>query len=177
MLAALTVSPLAPASRWTVPILLRSLAHRGLHTVGFRETNHLASLRTPVRLAGRLRYEPPATLIMQETAPRVITYRIVGTRLFIGHRRRGVPLAQFPVLLAMVAGFMGLVSGNGAQLAHDYALHLRGPRHAWRLRLTPRLPALTRVVVAVTVRGRGAVLTQVTTRAANGNYSVIHLIP
>ncbi|MHB1565196.1 MAG: LolA-related protein [Acidiferrobacter sp.] len=158
-------------------MLLQALAHGVPHAVQFRQTNHISSLRAPVRLAGRLRYAPPATLVMQETTPRAVTYRIVGARLFIGDRRRSVPLAQFPQLLAMVASFIGLLSGNGALLTHDYHLQLHGTPRAWQLRLQPRLADLARVVTMVTVRGHDGVLTTVTTRAANGNYSVIHLTP
>lgn len=158
-------------------MLLKTLAHTVSHKVRFIEVNHLASLRRPVHSHGTLQYDKPDTLIMTQSAPRKAIYRIVGTRLFVNHTHRGVPVSRYPGVIAMVSGFEGLLSGNYALLTHDFRTHLEGDRKGWRLLLRPRLAALKRALVSVAISGHGARLAEIVTRAPNGDSSDMHILP
>ena len=168
---------LAASSPWTVPMLLKTLAGAANRKARFTEVNHLASLRRAVRVYGTLQYIKPDTLIMTEGAPRKAIYRIVGGRLFVNRARRGVSVGRYPSVIAMVSGFEGLLSGNYALLTHDFTTRLQGNRKAWRLLLRPRLAALKKALISVAITGHGTQLTQITTRAPNGDSSDMYILP
>ena len=143
----------------------------------FTETNHIVGLKRPLHLRGVLRYTPPSTLVMKQSAPRKGVYRIVGDRLYVNHAKRGVPVSRYPGVIAIVSGFEGLLSGNQALLTHDFGARLTGASGDWRLVLHPRLAELRRAVTRVTVTGHGGQLVEVTTAAPNGDFSVMHILP
>lgn len=160
-----------------MPRLLRTLRGTTSHRVRFTETNHIADLKRPLHIRGALRYTPPSTLVMEQSAPRKGVYRIVGDRLYVNHARRGVPVSRYPGLIAIVSGFEGLLSGNQALLTHDFRVSLTGDEQGWQLVLQPRLAALRRAMTQVTITGQGGRLVEVTTRARHGDFSVMHILP
>ncbi len=162
---------------WGVPALLHTLSRGVSHEVRFVEVNHLASLRHPIRAHGTLQFRKPHTLIMTQSAPHKAVYRIEGNRLFVNHSERGVPVSRYPGVIAIVSGFEGLLSGNYALLAHDFKTRLQGTPQSWRLTLHPRLAALKRALTSVMIRGQGARLVTIKTRAPNGDFSDMHILP
>ncbi len=126
---------------------------------------------------GTLQYIKPDTLVMTQSAPRKAVYRIEGDRLFVNGARRGVAVNRYPGVLAIVSGLEGLLSGNYPLLAHDFTIRLQGSRKAWRLRLQPRLRSLKRALTRVAISGRGAQLTEIRTRAPNGDTSDMRILP
>lgn len=177
VLALSGVSTASAAQSWTVSALLRALAQNPTRIVHFKETNHLRSLRAAVHFRGTLAFIPPDTLLMKQNAPHPGQYKIVGNQLYVGARRRSVPVDRVPAIEAMVSGFEGLLSGNRALLMHDYRILISGSRRRWRLTLTPRLRSLQGVVKDVVVRGQGGDMTKVTSRAPDGDYAVIRISP
>lgn len=177
LLCALSPLALAAGPTWTVFTLLQALSHSPNHKVHFVETNHIASLSRPIHMHGELEYQPPDVLIMKQSAPRKAVYRIEGDRLFVNHSRRGVPVGRYPGVVAIVSGFMGLLSGNHALLAHDFAMTLSGNAERWQLTLRPRLASLRQAVTSVVVTGHKGQLVEITSRAPDGDFSVMRIVP
>jgi len=165
------------ARPWTVPTLLKTLSHTTNHKVRFIETNHIASLNRPVHMHGTMKYIPPDTLVMTQSGAHKGVYRIVGDRLFVNDAARGVPVRHYPAVMAIVSGFEGLLSGNYALLAHDFSTRLEGRPEAWRLTLKPRLASLKKALIEVIIDGRGGTLIHIQTRAPNGDFSDMHILP
>ena len=177
LVCALSSPALAAVRPWTVSTLLQALSRTANHKVRFTETNHIASLKRPIHMHGELEYTPPDILVMKQSAPRKVVYRIEGNRLFVNHAVRGVPVSRYPGVVAIVSGFEGLLSGNHALLAHDFALALSGNAERWQLVLRPRLASLRRVLTSVVVKGRNGQFVEITTHAPDGDFSVMHIIP
>jgi hypothetical protein len=114
---------------------------------------------------------------MKQSGTHKAVYRIVGNRLFVNHAANGVPVSRYPAVVAIVSGFEGLLSGNYALLSHDFTTHLKGGRKAWQLTLQPRLPSLQKALTEVVIVGHGGQLAEITTRAPNGNYSDMRILP
>ncbi|MHB8253565.1 MAG: LolA-related protein [Acidiferrobacter sp.] len=176
-ICALSPSAFAAVQPWTVPALLKTLSHTANHKVRFTQTNHIASLNRPIHMRGTLAYTPPDTLVMTQSAPRKAIYRIKGDRLYVNQAQQGVPVSRYPGVEAIASGFEGLLSGNHALLAHDFALTLSGNAQGWQLVLRPRLGALRRALTDVVVTGREGQFMKITTHAPNGDFSVMRIVP
>ena len=157
--------------------LLQTLGRTANHKVHFTQTNYIASLTRPIHMHGTLAYTPPDVLVMTQSAPHKAVYRISGNRLFVNQNQQGVPVSRYPGVLVIVAGFEGLLSGNQALLAHDFALTLSGRAEDWELTLRPRLAVLRRVLTDVVIKGRNGQFVRITTHAPNGDHSVMRIIP
>ncbi len=177
LLAVLAAPAVAPGLLGHVMAALAAVPHRNAL---FTETKTLAALAAPLRSSGRLRYDRPDRFDKITDWPRPEVLSVRGAHLSLGldgGAPRRIDLAQEPAIGGLVAAILGTLSGDLALLRRWYHARMTGTEAAWTLVLTPRTPALTRLVRRGTITGRDGMLTAMRTLAANGDRSVMTILP
>jgi outer membrane lipoprotein carrier protein LolA len=167
------------AAGWDVGTLMETLRAHPPGRAHFVETQEISVLDRPLESSGELVFTPPDRLEKHVTSPgdeRIVADR---ERLVIQRngRRQELALAEYPQVAVLIESIRGTLAGDRAALERTYALDLEGDARAWRLALTPRDAALTRLVTRVTIEGSEAQVRRVTVEQAGGDRSLMRIIP
>jgi hypothetical protein len=182
-LAVLTSTPAparaeAPATLTFPALLARFAAMPGLEA-RFREERRIALLAAPLVSEGVLLFSPPGSLLRRITTPAPQTVLIRDGQLTYsdGDRTGRLDLGANPTVRQVVESFGYLLAGDEAALRrlYDVRFALRpgagaGPgMEAWEVALTPRPPALRRVLREVRLRGAGVALEEMRVLETTGD--------
>jgi len=178
---ACAMTALAPtfAAGWDVGALMALLRANPAGRAHFVETKEITSLLDrPLESSGELTFTPPDRLEKHVTSPG--DERMVADRerltLERGGRKQELALADYPQVAVLVESIRGTLAGDRAALERTYRLDLAGDARSWRLTLTPREAALTKLVTRVTVEGSQAEVRRVTVEQADGDRSVMRIL-
>jgi len=172
-----TLTPLLAAG-WDVGTLMEMLRAHPPGRARFVETKEISVLDRPLETSGELVFTPPDRLEKHVTSPG--DERMVADRerltLERGGRKQELALADYPQVAVLVESIRGTLAGDRAALERTYRLDLAGDARSWRLTLTPREAALTKLVTRVTVEGSQAEVRRVTVEQADGDRSVMRIL-
>ncbi|OZB75677.1 MAG: hypothetical protein B7X37_01430 [Halothiobacillus sp. 14-55-98] len=174
-----TVVAAAPSSDWSPASLLGSLAEHRQGEVRFTEQKFIGVLDTPLLSEGTLTFRPPDYLEKHTISPRDERMTIEGDVL--AYTRQGqtyaLNLAEHPEATAYANSIRGLLNGNAALLRKSYVLKLSGDRAHWVLLLLPTDPRIQSLIKSISVNGSGDHLQRIEYDQANGDRSVMTLLP
>lgn len=145
----------------------------------FNETQSLAMLDRPLESSGELLFRPPDHLEKRTLAPRRERLVADGDRVSLEHggQTQTLSLAQYPQVAVLVDAIRGTLAGDRAALERGYTLALTGSAQAWRLVLTPRDPAVAKLVTGITIQGRQGRVERVEVDQADGDHSLMQIRP
>ncbi len=173
----LVIPPAAQAL--TVDQLMVELAGRAEAVVSFKETKHSALLKTPIELAGELRYRRPDFLEKQVRVPFEERYTIEGSTVTIergrdgsGGRKHTLSLQSQPMLRALIDSIRSTLQGDAAALRKFYRLELIGEASAWTLVLLPADVQLAEFVTVIRMTGGGGILRSMEIVETSGDRTV-----
>jgi outer membrane lipoprotein-sorting protein len=176
------ISTLTPsfAAGWDVEALMTLLHANPPARAHFVETKEISTLLDrPLESSGEITFTPPDRLEKHVTRPgdeRVIAdrERVVIER---NGQRRELALADYPQVAVLVESIRATLAGDRAALERTYALELSGAATDWRLTLRPREPAAAKLVTRVTIEGSQAQVRRVTVEQADGDRSLMRIVP
>jgi len=176
--ATLALAP-AIAADWDVATLMALLRAHPPGRAHFTETKEISVLDRPLESSGELVFTPPDRLEKHVTSPG--DERMVADRERItlerGGRRQVLAFADYPQVAVLVESIRGTLAGDRAALERTYALELSGDAPSWRLTLTPRDAAVAKLVTRVTIEGSQAQVRRVTIDQADGDRSLMRILP
>lgn len=183
LLTWLAVLPLGTARAqtpaWGIDALMSELARQSASEVRFRETKHLAALKTPLELTGVLRYRRPAYLEKHIQTPSDERFIVDGDRLTMerqGGQRHTMSLQSQPVLWAFIESIRATLRGDAATLQRFYKLQLHGGRDNWSLILLPSEVEMGELVNYIRITGTQARVRSVEIQEAGGDRSVMRIL-
>ncbi len=165
------------AHAFTVDQLMQELASRAEAVVSFKETKHSALLKTPIELAGELRYRRPDFLEKPVRVPFEERYTIEGSMVTIERtadgggkgRKHTLSLQSQPMLRALIDSIRSTLRGDAAALRKFYRLELVGEANAWTLVLLPSDVQLAEFVTVIRMTGGGGMLRSMEIVEASGD--------
>lgn len=167
------------AAQWDVGTLLQMLHAHPPARAHFVETKEISVLDRPLESSGELVFTPPDRLEKHVTSPG--DERMVADREHLtlerGGRKQELALADYPQVAVLVESIRGTLAGDRAALERIYRLELGGDAPGWRLTLTPRDAALAKLVTRVVIEGSQASVQRVTVEQADGDRSLMRIIP
>jgi hypothetical protein len=179
LLCAMTALTSSFAADWDVAALLQMLRAHPPGRAHFVETKEISVLDRPLESSGELVFTPPDRLEKHVTSPG--DERMVADRerltLERGGRKQELALADYPQVAVLVESIRGTLAGDRVALERLYRLDLWGDAQGWRLTLTPRDAALAKLVTRVTIEGSQASVQRVTVEQADGDRSLMRIIP
>ena len=146
----------------------------------FSEIRYVAALTTPLQSTGTLSWHRPDTLEKITTAPRPERMVVQGTQLTIATGNQPpqtIELDSSPEIRALGETVRGALSGAIALLQTLYDVRGEGSLGSWRLTLTPRDPALARMLRLVRIDGNWAELRFIQIVARNGDDDRMTITP
>jgi hypothetical protein len=169
----------ALAADWDVAALMALLRAHPPGKAHFTETKQVSVLDRPLETSGELVFTPPDRLEKHVTSPG--DERMVADRERItlerGGRRQELAFADYPQVAVLVESIRGTLAGDRAALERTYVLELSGDAQSWRLTLTPRDAAVAKLVTRVTIEGAQAQVRRVTIDQADGDRSLMRILP
>lgn len=150
--------------------ILDRLARPAPMRTAFVELRESRLLKSPLRLSGEYRRPTDNVLVREVRAPYAETTTIRAGEATIeraGKSPRTFSLSRAPELAGLQASFGALLSGDRAGLAEYYDTSADGTRQRWTLTLVPKRAELAAQVRDIVLRGRGAELRCIETRAAD----------
>ncbi|OZB80208.1 MAG: hypothetical protein B7X28_07215 [Halothiobacillus sp. 13-55-253] len=174
-----TVVAAAPSPDWSPASVLRTLAEHRQGEVRFTEQKFIGVLDTPLLSEGTLTFRPPDYLEKHTTSPRDERMTIEGDVLTYTRQSQTytLNLAEHPEATAYANSIRGLLNGNAALLRKSYVLKLSGDRAHWVLLLLPTDPRIQSLIKSISVNGSGDHLQRIEYDQANGDRSVMTLLP
>lgn len=174
-----TVVAAAPSPDWSPASVLRTLAEHRQGEVRFTEQKFIGVLDTPLLSEGTLTFRPPDYLEKHTTSPRDERMTIEGDVLAYTRQSQTykLNLAEHPEATAYANSIRGLLNGNAALLRKSYVLKLSGDRAHWVLLLLPTDPRIQSLIKSISVNGSGDHLQRIEYDQANGDRSVMTLLP
>lgn len=179
---ACAMTALAPtfAAGWDVGALMALLRANPAGRAHFVETKEITSLLDrPLESSGELTFTPPDRLEKHVTSPGDERLVVDRERLVIeqGGRRQELLLADYPQVAVLIESIRATLAGDRAALERTYTLQLSGDAPAWRLVLKPRDAAAAKLVTRVTIEGSQARVQRVAVEQADGDRSLMRIIP
>ncbi len=169
-----SVAPLcaAPSDGVDSAWILQKIARPAPASTGFVELRGSALLKAPLRVEGRYARPDADTLVREVSTPYRETTTLRGGQATL--ERQGKPPRRFaldkaPELAALQDSFGAILSGDRQRLEQHYSLATEGSRQQWRMRLTPKEPALAQRLREVRLYGRGAELRCIESEPTKGD--------
>ena len=175
-LALLAWALAAPAAEpWTLERLMQGLAQTRSARASFVEKKTVAVLERPLVSSGELSFTAPDKLEKRTLRPRPELLRLQGETLTLERAGRStvLDLRSYPEAAAFVESIRGTLAGDRRALEALYRLQLEGSEASWVLTLTPTDPAMRVLVERIRIAGRGAELSVIEIRQANGDGSLM----
>lgn len=145
--------------------------------VRFSEERQLHYLTEPLLLEGTLSFDPPERLEKQVLRPKKETITVDGNLVTFESNPKDPPvrvlLSDYPALDAFVTALRAALSGDLENLAHIYAIELKGTEDSWSLQLTPRTDALRKAVSKVQMNGSSGRIMSIEILETGGDRSII----
>lgn len=180
-LAGLAAWPsLAPAQvTFDLPTLMQTLAQVTSGEATFTERRSVAMLEHNLEFTGRLSFEAPDTFVRETLRPRQERLAVVGNNLTMsqGARSRTVPLDSVPQAAVIIDAVRGTLTGNREAIERRFGATVSGSVAHWSLELVPREASLRDVVSVIRVAGHQALVHEVTVTMADGDKSVMTIVP
>jgi outer membrane lipoprotein-sorting protein len=173
LLAAATAAP--AAGPWTLERLMQGLAKTRSARASFVEKKTVAILERPLVASGELSFTAPDKLEKRTLRPRPELLRLEGETLTLERAGKSMvlDLRSTPEVAAFVESIRGTLAGDRKALEAVYRLSLEGHETSWVLTLTPADPAIRALVERIRIAGRGAELSVIEIRQANGDSSLM----
>ncbi len=181
--AAATASAVpAPAradAAWSVDRLMATLARQPAGSARFVEKKYMAMLERPLESSGELRFVAPDRLEKRTLAPKPETLLVQGDMLTVERagRKTTIPLGNHPELAGFIESLRGTLAGNRQALEQYYRLALEGTARRWTLTLTPSDSRMAAAIANIRIDGAGERLERVEIRQADGDRSVMTIVP
>ncbi|WP_422651003.1 LolA-related protein [Cupriavidus sp. H18C1] len=181
--ASTAVSTKAPPVRadaaWSVDRLMATLARQPAGSARFVEKKYMAMLERPLESSGELRFVAPDRLEKRTLAPKPETLLVQGDMLTVERagRKTTIPLGNHPELAGFIESLRGTLAGNRQALEQYYRLALEGTAKRWTLTLTPSDSRMAAAIAAIRIDGAGERLERVEIRQADGDRSVMTIVP
>ena len=175
-LALLAWALAAPAAApWTLERLMQGLAQTRSARASFVEKKTVAVLERPLVSSGELSFTAPDKLEKRTLRPKPELLRLQGETLTLERAGRStvLDLRSYPEAAAFVESIRGTLAGDRRALEALYRLQLEGSESSWVLTLTPIDPAMRVLVERIRIAGRGAELSVIEIRQANGDGSLM----
>lgn len=175
-LALLAWALAAPAAApWTLERLMQGLAQTRSARASFVEKKTVAVLERPLVSSGELSFTAPDKLEKRTLRPKPELLRLQGETLTLERAGRStvLDLRSYPEAAAFVESIRGTLAGDRQALEALYRLQLEGVESSWVLTLTPADPAMRALVERIRIAGRGAELSVIEIRQANGDGSLM----
>ena len=160
--------------------LMRRLAEAPERRATFREEKRLAAVEGPLLSNGTLTYRRPGYLEKLTLFPQRERLVVDGDRLVITpgeEAPRVVDLRGQPELRALVDAIRAPILGDLATLRRGFEITLEAAPPGWRLLLTPRDPAVARVVRAVRVGIAGLEIVSIQVVEGSGDEQLMLIEP
>jgi outer membrane lipoprotein-sorting protein len=149
----------------------------------FSEEKQMALLAVPLRSQGTLYYAKPRLLARHTQSPQKSSLVLRGDKLEFGDaaHSESMGLDAQPAVRVLVDTFVSVLSGDRAQLSKLAQLEVESlPAEGWRIHVTPRDPAVLRIVRKMSFEGKGPELSRMELLDANGdrtltNFSEVQL--
>ena len=151
---------------------MRRLAEAPERRATFREEKRLAALDQPLLSNGTLLYRRPGHLEKVTLFPQRESLVVDGDRLVVTlgeEPPRVVDLRGQPEIRALVDAIRAPIAGDLATLQRGFNVRMDAAPPGWRLTLTPRDPAVARVVREVRVGIAGLDVTAIHVIEAGGD--------
>ncbi|WP_456280468.1 LolA-related protein [Cupriavidus sp. JZ107] len=179
---AVTSTATAPAradAAWSVDRLMATLARQPSGNARFVEKKYMAMLERPLESSGELRFVAPDRLEKRTLAPKPETLLVQGDMLTVERagRKTTIPLGNHPELAGFIESLRGTLAGNRQALEQYYRLALEGSARRWTLTLTPSDSRMAAAIAAIRIDGAGERLERVEIRQADGDRSVMTIVP
>ncbi len=174
-----TAAPARADAAWSVDRLMATLARQPSGSARFVEKKYMAMLERPLESSGELRFVAPDRLEKRTLAPKPETLLVQGDMLTVERagRRTTIPLRNHPELAAFIESLRGTLAGNRQALEQYYRLALEGTAKRWTLTLTPSDSRMAAAIAAIRIDGAGERLERVEIRQADGDRSVMTIVP
>lgn len=185
LIACTAASQAAPL---TMDELMQALASLKAGRASFVEEKRILPLDTQgpmstgpkvMRSTGELSFEAPGRFERHTIEPRDERLAVDGNQLVMsrGKLRRTTQLDSVPEAQAIVEAVRGTLTGNRAVLERYFDTALEGTLADWHLTLTPKDERLRVTVTSISMRGRQALLREVTMQLVGGDSSVMTITP
>jgi len=165
----------AAAEPWTLERLMQGLAQTRSARATFVEKKTLRILERPLVASGELSFTAPGKLEKRTLRPKPELLRLEGETLTLERAGRStvLDLRSHPEVAAFVESIRGTLAGDRKALETVYRLSLEGSEASWVLTLTPLEQAMRALVERIRIAGRGADLSVIEIRQANGDSSLM----
>lgn len=159
--------------------LMRTLAQVKAGEATFTEKRSVAMLERTLESSGRLSFEAPDSFTRETLKPRRDRVSVVGNTVTMsqGNRSRSVALDTVPEAAVIIEAIRGTLTGNRAALEKNFSTTVSGNAQRWALDLVPRDWRLREQVTSVRVSGQQALLREVVVAMADGDRSVMTIVP
>lgn len=178
LVCALFVSP-GPAAALELDELAQCLAPEGDMQVAFRQERLVQSVDEMLESSGRLIYEPPSRLVMEQQEPRRERAVIEGDRMSVygpdGGEVATFELASRPGMRVTFDGVRALLAGDAAGLRKAFDVTLQGNSANWQMELAPKDDDTRYHLQQITVDGGECQVAKIDVRMRDGGRRVIHL--
>jgi outer membrane lipoprotein-sorting protein len=173
------VLALASVSRAAPPVeldsLLSAFAKTEALSAHFREEKTMALLAVPLVSEGDLYYEKPRKLARHTLTPGKSSLLLDGKQVSFGDDKHVETMGvdAHPALRVLVDTFVSVLSGDKKALESMAELKLEAVgEKGFRIHVTPRDPAVKKLVASMKFEGEGANLSRMELVDANGDLSV-----
>ena len=177
--AALTWATCGLAAAWNLQTLMQALAQHHGGRADFTETKTLAILDKPIQSSGELRFAAPDFLQMRTLKPKPQTLTLIGNQLTMEIRGRSqqFDLRDHPEIATLIDGIRATLNGDLASLQRHYDLALDGQATQWTLTLVPRDAEAHHQISDIRISGHAGVVNSVSVEQADGDHSIMHILP
>jgi outer membrane lipoprotein-sorting protein len=174
-LALLVSGSTARAQAPELAALLATFAKTEALSAHFREEKTMALLSVPLVSEGELHYEKPRKLARHTLSPGKSSLVLLGEQLTFGDAQHEETMGvnAHPALRVLVDTFVSVLAGDQRALSAmaDVRLEKLGTK-GFRIHVTPRDPAVLKLVRSMSFEGEGTNLTGMQLLDANGDLSV-----
>ncbi len=165
----------ASADDWTIDVLATALQKSDAHQVAFTEYRHISYLKAPLISQGMMDFTD-GVLRKDIIAPKSEHFEIRENVLIHSDNDDNVTrinIEDHPVVHSLVITLRSVLSGRFAPLRDYFNLVLSGNRTDWEMVMYPHTEKLRASLSAVTLRGIGGRLTEISIAELNGDNTVI----
>ena len=166
---------------WDLQQLMLDLRAVKIAKAKFVEQKYLRILSEPLESSGTLFYIAPYRLEKYTERPNLESLVVDRDKLTIvsdqGRRRRTLVLQDYPQIWAFVESIRATLAGDLPSLRRFYDVDLEGNAEAWRLLLRPSDPKTREMVQSIRIDGRRNSLRSIEIREADGDRSVMTVVP
>ncbi len=141
----------------------------------FEERKSIALLAAPLIDHGYLRFHPPGKLLraVEQPHPSSVVLRDEDIWLAEHGATEHIDLHAHPAARSFVGSFRALLAGDRAALDAHFVLSLKTDTDgSWTLELAPRTEGMKKIVIKMSIQGRGDQLEQLRIEEATGDVSV-----